>query len=62
MTLQFTFSCDGTLPSGMPCRGALPTRTTDRFIAKLVATESNWSVEYYGDFCPSCTRAKEASS
>lgn len=62
MTLQLLFSCNRTLPSGMACRGALPTRTVIPHTAGIVAKEAGWTIGQYGDTCPSCTiRLKEPS-
>lgn len=63
MTMQLTFSCDGTAPSGASCRGALPTGTNNEWKAISAARGAGWRIEWDGDTCPSCTtRAKEASS
>lgn len=56
MTARIVLSCDATLPSGMPCRGALPTRTMLPSTAEVQAREAGWTLGIFGDVCPSCTR------
>lgn len=56
MTSQIVYSCDGILPSGMPCRGALSTRTTLDSVAQVIVRQAGWRIGRRGDTCPSCTR------
>lgn len=57
--MQLKLSCDGTWDGGrMPCRAALPTRTTIQNVAELVGRQEGWSITTTGDFCPAHTRLR----
>jgi hypothetical protein len=62
MTIQILLNCNGTLPSGMSCRGALSTRTQIYSTAFMLARRQGWTLSLAnnrGDLCPSCTRRGE---
>jgi hypothetical protein len=58
VTAHISISCDGTLPSGMPCRGKLPTREFTFPAARHAARTKDWSTSAVEDldWCPACTR------
>ena len=66
MTCYVTFKCNGTLPSGMPCRGAISLEGLDGDMLWPDAVEKGWScnaddehtLDPLMDYCPSCTGAR----
>lgn len=62
MTAQIVWSCDSVLPSGMPCRGKLATRTTLDSVSLVVARLAGWDIGRRRDTCQSCTRREREAA
>lgn len=66
MSVFVTFKCNGKLPSGMPCRGAISIPGMDGDMLWPDAIEAGWSSNVDDDddlldlmdYCPSCTGAR----
>jgi hypothetical protein len=69
MTARVVLSCDGKLPSGMECRGAIPVGAVlTGSQARYAAGKQGWSSNLIAfpprdfqpiDLCPACTKRKQ---
>lgn len=63
MSIHIVVKCGDQLPSGMPCRGALATRSAQVPGAVREAREAGWSIDAVElDRCPSCNNRAAAEA